>query len=253
LGALSVLPKATLAPDNDEGRELIGQVKLMAGVKVIRHRPAPGEEPRKSVSGMTRPVSYAFPTRMKKEARLVAIGTSTGGPPALQVILSALPPDFPLPIVIVQHISVGFSSGLAGWLANVTPLKCKLGENGEIVKPGTVYIAPDSQHMTVHHEGCILLDAAGPVGGHRPSINVLFESIARNFGATAIGILLTGMGKDGAQGLKAMHLAGSYTIAQDEKSSVVFSMPATAIELSATDEILDLNMIAPRLMKLVEK
>jgi len=191
--------------------------------------------------------------RMKKEARIVAIGTSTGGPPALQIILSALPPAFPLPIVIVQHISVGFSSGLASWLANVTSLRCKLGEYGEVMKPGTVYIAPDSNHMTVRKEGCILLDASCPAGGHCPSINVLFESVARNFGASAVGILLTGMGRDGAQGLKAMRQAGSYTIAQDEKSCVVFSMPATAIELDAADEILDLNMIAPWLMRLTGK
>jgi two-component system, chemotaxis family, protein-glutamate methylesterase/glutaminase len=228
LGALSVLPKAApLAPENDAGRELISQIKLMAGIKVVRHRLAPCAESLKAANGLA--------------------------PPALQIILSALPPDFPLPIVIVQHISAGFSSGLASWLTHVTPLRCKLGEYGEMMKPGMVYIAPDSNHMTVHKEGCILLDASGPVGGHRPSIDVLFESVARNFGASAVGILLTGMGRDGARGLKAMRQSGSYTIVQDEKSSVVFSMPSAAIELDATDDILDLNLIGPWLMKLLGK
>lgn len=254
LGALSVLPKAAaLAPDNDAGRELISQIKLMAGIKVVRRRLVTGEEPRKALGGLAVPSRHTFMPRMKKEARLVAIGTSTGGPPALQIILGGLPPDFPLPIAIVQHISVGFSSGLASWLAHVSPLRCKLGEHGEILKPGTVYIAPDSKHMTVHNEGYLLLDGSEPASGHRPAINVLFESVARNFGASALGILLTGMGKDGARGLKAMRQAGAYTIAQDEKTSVVFSMPQAAIELSAADEILDLNLIAPWLMRLTEK
>ncbi len=254
LGALSVLPKAApLAPDSDAGKELISQIKLMARIKVVRRRLVTGEEPRKTAGGMAAPARHTFMPRMKKEARLVAIGTSTGGPPALQIILGGLTSDFPLPIAIVQHISVGFSSGLASWLAHVTPLRCKLGEHGEILKPGTVYIAPDSKHMMIHNEGYILLDSSDPVGGHRPSINVLFESVARNLGASALGILLTGMGKDGARGLKAMRQAGAYTIAQDEKSSVVFSMPQSAIELDAVDEILDLNLIAPWLMRLAEK
>lgn len=257
LGALSVLPKANLLdPNSYEGRELISQIKLMAGIKVVRRRLTPGEEPGKTVNGQidrAAPMRHTFLSGMQKQARLVAIGASTGGPPALQAILSGLKPDFPLPILVVQHISVGFSAGLASWLSSVTSLRCKLGEYGEITRPGTVYFAPDGNHMTVNNQGAIFLDPSVPVGGHLPAINVLFESVARNFGAAAIGILLTGMGKDGAQGLKSMRQAGAYAIAQDEKSSVVFSMPAAAIALDAVDEILDLNLIAHWLARLTEK
>ena len=257
LGALSVLPKATLlAPDSYQARELISQIKLMAGIKVVRRKFTSSEAVGKTVNGpasKAAPVRHAFVSRMQKEARLVAIGASTGGPPALQTILAGLSPHFPLPIVVVQHISVGFSAGLASWLSNVTAHRCKLAEYGEITQPGTVYFAPDGNHMTVNDKGAIFLDPSLPVGGHLPAINVLFESVARNFGAASIGILLTGMGKDGAKGLKAMRQAGAYAIAQNEKSSVVFSMPAAAIALDAVDEVLDLNLIAPWLIRLAEK
>ena len=256
-GALAVIPKSTLLQTgSDKGKELIRQIKLMAGIKVIRRRLSASDECRQAFIGLNKkksPLLDSLLSRIKKEAHLLAIGTSTGGPPALQTILCGLPADYPLPILVVQHISIGFSAGLADWLSKVTCLQCKLAENGEIIKPGTVYIAPDSKHMTVNINGSIFLDTAKPVGGLRPAINVLFESVAQNFGAAAVGILLTGMGKDGAKGLQAMRKAGAYTIAQNEASSVVFSMPSAAIELDAVDEILDLNLIAAWLLKLVDK
>jgi two-component system chemotaxis response regulator CheB len=161
-------------------------------------------------------------------------------------------PSF-LPFVIVQHISQGFIFGLASWLSKTTPFRCKVAEHRETAKPGTVYLAPDNTHLTVAGSGELCLDASESVSGHRPSANVLFESVARNFKEKAIGLLLTGMGEDGALGLKAMHQAGAYTIAQDEASSVIFSMPKAAIELNAVEEVLDLNQIAPRLRGLMEK
>jgi two-component system chemotaxis response regulator CheB len=190
--------------------------------------------------------------KSQKAAQLVVIGISTGGPPALQTILNGLSSSFPLPIVIVQHISQGFMFGLASWLSTTTPFRCKVGELGEITKPGTVYLAPDNTHLTVKATGHLWLDASEPVDGHRPSATVLFESVARNFGAKAIGMLLTGMGKDGARGLKVMREAGAYTIAQDEASSLIFSMPKAAIELNAVQEVLALEQIAPRLKTLTE-
>ena len=184
----------------------------------------------------------------------MAIGLSTGGPPALQTVLNGLPSSFPLPIVIVQHISQGFINGLASWLTKTTPFRCKVGENSETIKPGIVYLAPDNTHVTVKGSGELSLDASSePVGGHRPSANVLFQSLARNFGDKAIGILLTGMGQDGASGLKAMRQAGAYTIAQDEASSVIFSMPKAAIDLNAVEEVIPLGDIAPRLRSLTER
>jgi two-component system chemotaxis response regulator CheB len=254
LGALTVLPTPRgLSPDNTDAATLIYQIKTMSAVKVVRRRlqaesaPAGGVKPAALAKGT---VSF----QPKKAPQLVAIGLSTGGPPALQTLLNGLPPSFSLPILIVQHISQGFVFGLASWLSKTTPFRCKVAEHGETIKPGTVYLAPDNTHMTVKGSGELCLDASSePIDGHRPSVNVLFESVAQNFGAKAIGLLLTGMGQDGASGLKAMHQAGAYTIAQDEASSVIFSMPKAAIELNAVQEVLDLSQIAPRVRSLLER
>jgi two-component system chemotaxis response regulator CheB len=256
LGALTVLPKLRgFSPDDPEAKNLIQQIKIMAGVKVIR-RSLRGEPqpimPDKGVVQPVAPLKEILPFKPQKQAQVVAIGLSTGGPPALQTILSGLPPSFPIPFVIVQHISQGFMFGLASWLSNVTPFRCKVGELGEAIKPGTVYLAPDNTHLTFKGTGNLWYESTEPVDGHRPSATVLFESVAKNFGEKAIGLLLTGMGKDGARGLKAMHDAGAYTIAQDEASSLIFGMPKAAIELNAVKEVLSINQISPRLKSLTE-
>lgn len=256
LGALTVLPKPRgFSPDDAEAKSLIQQVKMMAGVKVVKHSLRTESQPAMSGKGLAK-VAVAeknpLPSRLTKPAQLVAIGLSTGGPPALQTILSGLPPSFPLPIAVVQHISPGFMFGLAAWLSNVTPFRCKVGELGETIKPGTVYLAPDNAHLAFRGSSNLWHDSSEPVDGHRPSATVLFESVAENFGAKAIGLLLTGMGRDGANGLKAMHEAGAYTIAQDEASSLIFSMPKAAIDLNAVKEVLGLSQIAHRLKALTE-
>ena len=255
-GALTVLQKPrSLNPENAEVKHLIEQIKIMAGVKVVRRHlslDSPFPRPVNGRAQDTVPERHVFSSRMRKKARLIAIGTSTGGPPALQIILSGLPSNFSLPIVIVQHISHGFISGMADWLSATTRLRCKVGEYGEVIQSGTVYLAPDETHTVVSDNGLLLLDYSDPIGGHRPSVNALFESVAKNFRAEAIGILLTGMGQDGAEGLKAMHQAGAYTIAQDEASSIVFGMPGTAVRTGAVDEVISLNLIAPRLEGLTE-
>ena len=257
LGALTVLPTPRgLSPDNSDAASLIHQIKTMAAVKVVRRSlraETPTAMPEKGGRQPAAPARSAVSFQLQKTAQLVAIGLSTGGPPALQAVLNGLPSSFPLPIVIVQHISQGFIFGLASWLSKTTPFRCKVGEQGETIKPGTVYLAPDNTHLTVKASGELQLDASEPVSSHRPSASILFESVARNFGAKAIGLLLTGMGEDGASGLKAMHQAGAYTIAQDEASSVIFSMPKAAIELGAVEEVLALSQIAPRLSSLTEK
>jgi two-component system chemotaxis response regulator CheB len=245
LGALTVLPKPIdFSPDNAEAKSLVSQIKNMAAVKVVR-RPL-GMDPAPATIEKDKGQPSVSP-------QLVAIGLSTGGPPALQAVLSGLPLNFPLPILVVQHISHGFVSGLASWLSKTTAFRCKVGEHDETIRPGIVYLAPDNIHLTVMPNGKLWFDGSAPLGGHRPSATVLFESVAKNFGAKSIGILMTGMGQDGAWGLKALHQAGAYTIAQDEASSVIFSMPKAAIELNAVDEILDLNQIAPRLISLTGK
>jgi two-component system chemotaxis response regulator CheB len=256
LGALTVLPKLRgFSPDDAEAKNLVQQIKIMAGVKVVRRSLRKESPPAMLDKDGVQPAAPAKDTlslKLPKAAQLVAIGVSTGGPPALQTILSGLPSSFPLPFILVQHISEGFMFGLASWLSNVTPFRCKVGELGETIKPGTVYLAPDKTHLTLKGSSNLWFDSSDPVDGHRPSATVLFESVAQNFGAKAIGILLTGMGKDGAQGLKTMHEAGAYTIAQDEASSVIFSMPKAAIELNAVKEVLSINQIAPRLKTLTE-
>ena len=257
LGALTVLPKLRgFSPDDAEAKSLIQQIKIMAGVKVVRRSLRPELPPARADKGVAQAaviVKDSVSLKPPKPAELVAIGLSTGGPPALQEILSGLPSSFPLPIVVVQHMSPGFMSGLGAWLSSATPFRCKVAELGETIKPGTVYLAPDNAHLTFKGNSNLWHDSSEPVDGHRPSATVLFESAAQHFGARAIGLLLTGMGRDGAQGLKAMHEAGAYTIAQDEASSLIFSMPKAAIELNAVKEVLGLNQIAHRLRTLTEK
>jgi two-component system chemotaxis response regulator CheB len=186
-----------------------------------------------------------------KKIEIIAIGSSTGGPAALHKILGALPKNLPVPIVIVQHISFGFVEGLASWLNDASPLKIKVGRPGEKIAPGQVYIAPDDRHMLVDSFGHIAQSPAAPVGGHRPSVTPLFESAARSFGRAAIGVILTGMGADGAAGMKTLRDAGALTLAQDEASCVVFGMPKEAIALGAVQRIVPLDYIARILQVLV--
>ena len=251
LGAVSILkrPAGIATPDYRVfAGKLIEQVKLMSAVKVIRRtRVGAG------VSHAVPPadsVADSLPMPAKK-IEIIAIGSSTGGPAALHKILSALPGNLPVPILIVQHISFGFVDGLASWLNDASPLKIQVGHAGEKIAPGQVYIAPDDRHMLVDSFGHLTLSPAAPVGGHRPSVTPLFESVARAFGRAAVGVILTGMGADGAIGMKALRRAGALTLAQDEASSVVFGMPKEAIALGAVLRIVPLENIARILQELV--
>jgi chemotaxis protein methyltransferase CheR len=172
------------------------------------------------------------------EIRLVAVGASTGGPLALQTVLAGLPRDFPVPVVIVQHIAPGFTDGFAEWLTESCGLPIHVANHGERILPGHVYLAPDGAQMRVESEGRLALSSDGPENGLRPSVSFLFRSVARVYGPQAVGVLLTGMGKDGAQELKMMRDAGAVTIAQDKESSVVHGMPGEAIGLEAATYVL---------------
>jgi two-component system chemotaxis response regulator CheB len=239
-GALMVMGKPHGLPGEDpKADHLIAQVKAMAGVKVVTRRW--WLEEKTPALQHTEPALRPSPGPV----RLIAIGASTGGPPALQAILSQLPAD--LPVVVVQHISLGFVQGLARWLNETTPLRVRVAENGKILQPGTVYLAPDDRHLLVTAGGQARLKASPPVGGHRPSATVLFQSVAQSYGSAAVGVLLTGMGKDGAQGLRALRDAGAHTIAQDEATCVIFGMPKEAITLGAVEEVLSLEQIGARL------
>jgi len=180
---------------------------------------------------------------------VIAIGASAGGPKVLRAIFSDLPEDFPIPIVVVQHMVEGFIEEFAQTLDEVIRLKVRLAQDGDLLESGTIYVAPDGAHTTLHWDQIVLEDT-GPHCGHCPSIDRLFESVAETYGFRGVGVLLTGMGRDGAQGLKKIQEAGGFTIAQDETTSAVFGMPRAAIELGATCEVLPASAIATRLISL---
>jgi two-component system chemotaxis response regulator CheB len=246
-GALDVIEKPSGTDPRDfEGirQRLVTAVRLMAGIKVIRRRPAKGTAPTPS----TAPLAAAAP---RSRFRLVAIGSSTGGPMALHTLLHGLPRDFPVPVVVVQHMSPGFLAGLVSWLQVGCALPLQVAQDGQAAHPGQVYFAPDEQHLVFAGRGVLRLIDAPPVSHVRPSATVLFESIARLYGHEALGVLLTGMGDDGALGLQAIHERGGLTLAQDEATSVVYGMPRVAAELGAVDHSLPLPSIASRLVEWV--
>lgn len=223
--------------------QFLAMVKALADVKVVRRwdrQPATPAGPRlESKSLPPRPV------------RLVALAASTGGPAALQQILQALPRDFPVPILAVQHIARGFSAGLAEWLNASCNLRVKLAEHGEPLRGRTVYLAPDDRHLGLSRHLRIALSDAPAILGFRPSATYLFESVAAAAGAGVVAAILTGMGADGAAGLPAVRAAGGVVIAQDEESSVVYGMPREAVAAGVVDLVLPLQEIATRLQDLV--
>lgn len=178
---------------------------------------------------------------------VAAIGTSTGGPRALQALLPALPRDFPGPILVVQHMSAGFTRSLAERLDRESQIRVKEAEDGEALEAGTAYLAPGDWHMQVERVGGqvrVKLDQRPPVLGVRPCVDNLFASVAEVYGPKALGVILTGMGRDGAKGLKAMKARGAATLAQDEASSVVYGMPRAAFAAGCVDKVLALSDMA---------
>jgi two-component system chemotaxis response regulator CheB len=248
-GALAALPVAAGIghPEHEESAaELVRTVKLMSEVKVVRrwarHRV---ETSRPSVSlGLNLPITDA-------EIAVVAIGASTGGPQALQSIVSGLPGDFPVPVLIVQHIAIGFIDGFVNWLGQSSRLPVRLAAHGEVTLPGNIYVAPDGYHLKAGSNRRLLLSAEEPENGLRPAVASLFRSVAKCYGCSAVGVLLSGMGKDGALELKLMKEQGAVTIAQNMESSVVHGMPGEAIKLGAATYILPPERIACLLGSLV--
>ncbi len=247
-GALTVIarPKGIGHPDYEKtAKELIQTVKLMSEIKVVKRwprtkkktpPPTPGVEVRKALQAI----------------HVVAIGASTGGPLVLQAILSGLPRDFSVPVLIVQHISAGFLEGFTHWLAQYSSFPVHIACEGEYLLPGHTYVAPEGFHMMVKNRNHIALSTAEPDNGLRPSVSYLFKSVAQVFGQNSIGVLLTGMGKDGAQELRLMKDKGAITIAQDKASSIVHGMPGEAIKLSAATYVLPPERIAALLASLVK-
>jgi two-component system, chemotaxis family, protein-glutamate methylesterase/glutaminase len=185
----------------------------------------------------------------KNQNRVIAIVSSTGGPNALFKILRNLPSSFPVPILIVQHMSPGFIHGLAEWLNHEDHIRVRVADDKDALLPGEALLAPDNVHLTIDGNHRVKLIDAPPLGGHRPSGTTLLKSIGEHYGRQALGVILTGMGNDGAQGMAALKAAGGKTIAQDQKTSVIFGMPKTAINLGAVDLVLPLLEIAPEIVR----
>lgn len=243
-GALTVVNEP-LPADRATYAELLTTVRLMAGVPVIHH----WKRDTQPLPPLTAPDPQAWETRLR-QVEMIGIAASTGGPAALTLLLQRLPARFPAPIVVVQHVTVGFTAGLAQWLDLQTPLRVCVARDGDRPVPGTVWVSPDDYHLEVDRLGKIRLHQQPPYKGLRPSANYLFRSMADTYGAQALGIILTGMGDDGAEGLSRLHRQGGLTIAQDEESSVVYGMPQEAVARRAVDRVLALEQIATLLENL---
>jgi two-component system chemotaxis response regulator CheB len=174
---------------------------------------------------------------------LLAIASSTGGPAAVSGILRRLPASLPVGCLLVQHIADGFDAGFASYLDSVTELDVRLASAGDRIQPGLVLVAPNGSHLTVGPDSRLRLVDEAPIGGHRPSATPLFASVASVYGARALGVILTGIGRDGCDGLAELHAAGGRVIAQDEATSVVWGMPRAAVEAGIVDEILGIDRI----------
>ncbi|HEY3653658.1 MAG TPA: chemotaxis-specific protein-glutamate methyltransferase CheB [Steroidobacteraceae bacterium] len=223
-------------------RNLLQTVRLMSEVKVVRRWNRSHSAP------VTMPASSLGKPRGFAGVKLIGIGASTGGPPVLQTILSGLPKEFPVPLLIVQHIARGFLPGMVDWLSQTTGLRVHIAAHGATPLPGHVYVAPDDFHLAADARGHMVLAREQAESGLRPAVSYLFRSLADSYGANAVGVLLTGMGKDGAAELKRMRDHGAYTIAQDRDSSIVHGMPGAAIELGAASQILPADRIAGALI-----
>lgn len=214
--------------------------KIEAIERLVQHAPLP----RGPDAGRARAAPRAVKTP------LVAIGASAGGPAALATILRDLPADFPAAIVIVQHVDPRFAPGMADWLGHQCLLPVRITQAGDCARPGLALLACTNKHLMLDAAGLLVYGDEPRDIPHRPSVDVFFHSVERHWPGAAIGVLLTGMGADGAAGLKALRRRGAVTIAQDQASSAVFGMPKSAAAIDAASEILSLQRIGPRLREL---
>ena len=273
-GALSVVKKPGLG-EMESCEQVVQTVRLMADVPVVRRwnqerntRPLHSVSlpPSQPASSAAVALASALPARsvtdsvpslilrpdQKKPWKMIGIASSTGGPSALVSSLKPIPADFPLPILVVQHITRGFAASLAEWLNGELKLTVRLAEQGEVPVPGTVLISPDDRHMQVSDRGTVLLHSSPPYKGLRPSANYLFYSLARVYGKLAVGVILTGMGDDGVDGLTELHHQGGMVLAQDEASSVVYGMPREAAERKVVDHVLPVDRVGQALLQITE-
>ncbi len=252
-GAVAALekPRGMGHPQSEASvRELLQTVKLMSEVKVVRrsarHRAMQTEKtvPAKEEKSIV---------ELNPDVKLVAIGASTGGPLVLQTVLSKLPINYPVPVVIVQHIAMGFLAGLKDWLNKTTNFPVKIAEEGERCEPGKAYLAPDGLQIAIDKNMRVVLSNNEPEHNLCPAISYFFRSVGDVFGRNAIGVLLTGMGRDGSKELKYLKDNGCTTIAQDKDTSIIHGMPGEAIKLGGATYILPSDKIGEKLGDLIMK
>jgi two-component system chemotaxis response regulator CheB len=247
-GAVAVVekPSSVLSPDHAQNaREIVRTVKAMAEVRLIRRQ--------------TQPAGQNFPLARTPTAvsdadpiEIVAMGGSTGAPLVFRQIIGGLPKDLSVPVVLVQHMAPGFTEGMAKWLRESTGRQVHVASNGEAVQPALVYVAPENRHMGLRGDRTIELNDGPAEHRLKPAVSYLFRSVARVYGARCVGVLLTGMGVDGAAELKQMRLCGAVTIAQDGASSVVFGMPGEAIRIGGAALVLSPEEISEAITRLVD-
>jgi len=246
-GAVDIFLKPEWGSDfrnEKSASELIMKIRILSAVHVFK-KISPDIH-HETLSDMKINPGITLP---ESPVRIVIIGASTGGPQALLDILTSLPGDFPLPVICIQHISAGFMPGLIDWLSSRCKMKIETAKAGVVPRPGIIYFPGEETQLEIDGAGRFVVSTELPHEGHRPSITVTMKAVAGYFGNSAMGILLTGMGKDGADGLLAIKMAGGVTVAQDEKSCIIFGMPKQAIELGAAGYIVSLNEIGPMILK----
>ncbi len=246
-GALEVFPKPKGGSEKDY--EII-RPKLESKIRLIHSIPVFKKRASRKLEMET---TYNLTTTgdKSKSIRFLVIGSSTGGPNALQKILEKLPEKFPIPVICIQHISDGFIGSLVTWLDQSAKLKVKIMEEEETPVPGNVYFPKDHKHLVVNSEGKLKESNEVSLNGHTPSINITFKSFATHFGSTTLGVILTGMGDDGASGLLSIKNRGGRTIGESQESCVVYGMPRVAMEMGAIDYQLPLEKIADKILSLV--
>jgi two-component system, chemotaxis family, protein-glutamate methylesterase/glutaminase len=251
-GAVAALekPRGMGHPNSESSvKELVQTVKLMSEVKVVRRWSKYKGGKAEAVSDSQKTPAAEIKPRL--DTQLIAIGASTGGPVVLQSILSNLPKDFPVPVLIVQHIALGFLAGLRDWLGRGSSMPVQIAEDNQTLLPGHVYLAPDGFQMGVDRYRKVVLRKDVHDYTLCPSVSYMFKTVAEFFGEKAICVLLTGMGRDGADEMKVIKGKGAVTIAQDKESSVVHGMPGEAIKLGGATYILSPEKIASKLVEMV--
>src|SRR5262249_51576203 len=274
-GALEVIEKPSgsdVQALNGAGRALIRRVKVLARVKAVTHlrgrrkppesvavaattsasRQGDRETGRQGDKARAKEMPGLPVSRSQPDFPLIVIGASTGGPRVVNEVLAGLPADLPSAVLVVQHIAQGFSAGMAEWLANTSRLPVVLAREGQPIRAGEVLIAPDARDLLITRERAVHL-SENPLLIQRPSIDISMQAAAEVFGARAVGVLLTGMGRDGAYGMLTIKRSNGYTIAQDEATSTIFGMPRAAIQLGAAQEVLPSTRIAARLVELIKQ